>query len=101
MHNFVFEGFLPAKKGRKKKLEKLANEERTMIFYESPHKLIKTLKDFRDFFGGSRKISVSKELTKLYEKTIRGTVEEMIQYFEKLQSIKGEFVIVVEGKKEK
>tara|TARA_B100001094_G_scaffold172266_1_gene166588 strand:+ start:148 stop:822 length:675 start_codon:yes stop_codon:yes gene_type:complete len=94
---FIFEGFLPIKKGRKTKLSILALEKRTMIFYESPHKLIRTLLDFENFFGPERKISVSRELTKLYEETIRGTVEEMKEMF-KSKKPKGEYVIVVEGK---
>ena len=94
---FIFEGFLPIKKGRKTKLSILALEKRTMIFYESPHKLIRTLLDFENSFGPERKISVSRELTKLYEETIRGTVEEMKEMF-KSKKPKGEYVIVVEGK---
>ena len=93
---FVFEGFLPVKKGRKTRLEKLTNEDRTMIFYESPHKLIKTLNDFSNSFGADRKISVSREITKIYEETIRGSVEYIINLFtDKIP--KGEFVIIVEG----
>ena len=94
---FIFEGFLPIKKGRKTKLSILALEKRTMIFYESPHKLIRTLLDFENSFGPERKISVSRELTKLYEETIRGTVEEMKEMY-KSKKPKGEYVIVVEGK---
>lgn len=94
---FIFEGFLPIKKGRKTKLSILALEKRTMIFYESPHKLIRTLLDFENSFGPKRKISVSRELTKLYEETIRGTVEEMKEIY-KSKKPKGEYVIVVEGK---
>ena len=94
---FIFEGFLPIKKGRKTKLSILASEKRTMIFYESPHKLIRTLLDFENSFGPKRKISVSRELTKLYEETIRGTVEEMKEIY-KSKKPKGEYVIVVEGK---
>lgn len=94
---FIFEGFLPIKKGRKTKLSILALEKRTMIFYESPHKLIRTLLDFENSFGPKRKISVSRELTKLYEETIRGTVEEMKEIY-KNKKPKGEYVIVVEGK---
>jgi 16S rRNA (cytidine1402-2'-O)-methyltransferase len=78
---FAFEGFLPAKKGRKTRLETLSNEERTMIFYESPHKILKTLNDFKLNFGSERKISISRELTKVYEENIRGTVEEVISFF--------------------
>ena len=95
---FVFEGFLPVKKGRKTRLETLSNEERTMIFYESPHKILKTLNDFKVNFGSKRKISISRELTKVYEENIRGTVEEVISFFGD-KKIKGEIVIVVEGNK--
>ena len=95
---FVFEGFLPVKKGRKTRLETLSNEERTMIFYESPHKILKTLNDFKLNFGSERKISISRELTKVYEENIRGTVEEVISFFGE-KKIKGEIVIVVEGNK--
>lgn len=95
---FVFEGFLPLKKGRQTRLQQLAQEERTMIFYESPHKLLKTLVQFAEYFGTKRKVSVSRELTKLYEETIRGTLGEVISHFEQ-KPPKGEFVIVVEGKK--
>ena len=94
---FIFEGFLPIKKGRKTKLSILALEKRTMIFYESPHKLLRTLLDFENSFGPKRKISVSRELTKIYEETIRGTVEEMKEIY-KSKKPKGEYVIVVEGK---
>ena len=93
---FVFEGFLPVKKGRKTRLDKLTKEDRTMIFYESPHKLLKTLNDFSNSFGADRKISVSREITKIYEETIRGSVEYIINLFtDKIP--KGEFVIIVEG----
>ena len=95
---FVFEGFLPVKKGRKTRLEMLSNEKRTMIFYESPHKILKTLNDFKVNFGSKRKISISRELTKVYEENIRGTVEEVISFFGD-KKIKGEIVIVVEGNK--
>lgn len=95
---FVFEGFLPVKKGRKTRLETLSNEERTMIFYESPHKILKTLNEFKLNFGPERKISISRELTKVYEENIRGTVEEVISFFGD-KKIKGEIVIVVEGNK--
>ena len=94
---FVFEGFLPPKKGRQTRLKLLAEETRTMIFYESPHKLLKTLTQLADYFGADRKISVSRELTKLYEETIRGTVAEVLVHFEN-KAPKGEFVIVVEGR---
>ena len=95
---FVFEGFLPVKKGRKTKLEKLSEEERTMIFYESPHKLLKTLKDFCNSFGPARKVSISRELSKIYEETIRLSLEDAIKLFTE-KPPKGEFVIVVEGYK--
>lgn len=94
---FCFEGFLPQKKGRQKKLLQLKEEERTMIFYESPHRLVKALTQFSEFFGGNRPASVSRELTKIYEETQRGTVEELINYF-KEKTVKGEIVIVVGGK---
>lgn len=94
---FVFEGFLPVKKGRQTRLLLLAEETRTMIFYESPHKLLKTLQHFVEYFGAERKVSVSRELTKLYEETIRGTAEEVLAHFEK-KAPKGEIVIVVAGK---
>ncbi len=96
---FVFEGFLPPKKGRQTRLKQLAEESRTMIFYESPYKLLKTLSDLSEYFGADRKVSVSRELTKLYEETIRGTLEEVLEYF-KEKSPKGELVIVVAGKKD-
>ncbi|GAB5400831.1 MAG: 16S rRNA (cytidine(1402)-2'-O)-methyltransferase [Aureisphaera sp.] len=95
---FVFEGFLPVKKGRQTRLQLLAEEPRTMIFYESPHKLVKTLGHFSEHFGVDRRISVSRELTKLHEETLRGTIEEVRAHFEK-KAPKGELVIVVEGKK--
>ena len=95
---FVFEGFLPIKKGRQTRLELLAEEPRTMIFYESPHKLIKTLTQLAEYFGKDRQISVSRELTKMYEETVRGTTTEVIEYFT-IKPPKGEFVIVVGGKK--
>ena len=95
---FVFEGFLPVKKGRQTRLTFLAEETRTMIFYESPHKLLKTLTHFAEYFGEERPISVSRELTKLYEETIRGSISEVIEHFT-AKAPKGEFVIVVGGKK--
>ncbi len=98
---FVFEGFLPVKKGRKTRLEQLQNEPRTMIFYESPHKLLKTLKDFIQYLGAERQVSVSREISKLYEETIRGTLAEVLQQLEAKPSIKGEFVIVLQGQKNK
>ncbi len=95
---FVFEGFLPVKKGRQTRLKILAEESRTIIFYESPHKLIKTLHSFVTYFGADRPVSVSRELSKLYEETIRGTSEEVLAHFEN-KPPKGEIVIVVGGKK--
>ena len=95
---FVFEGFLPVKKGRQTRLKILAEETRTMIFYESPHKLIKTLTNFCEYFGDERPVSVSRELTKLYEETIRGTAKEVLEHYTK-KPPKGEIVIVVGGKK--
>jgi len=95
---FVFEGFLPVKKGRQTRLLLLAEETRTIIFYESPHKLIKTLGHFCEYFGENRTVSVSRELTKLYEETIRGTAKEVLDYYTN-KPPKGEIVIVVGGKK--
>ncbi len=95
---FVFEGFLPVKKGRQTRLLFLAEETRTMIFYESPHKLLKTLTNFAEYFGEDRPISVSRELTKMYEETLRGTVADLVQHFTN-KDPKGEFVVVVGGKK--
>tara|TARA_Y100000588_G_C14010594_1_gene819791 strand:- start:171 stop:842 length:672 start_codon:yes stop_codon:yes gene_type:complete len=95
---FVFEGFLPLKKGRKKRLTLLMEEERTMIFYESPYRVIKTLNQFAEYFGAERNISVSREISKMFEETIRGSVIEVLLYFKK-KNPKGEFVIIVEGKK--
>lgn len=94
---FVFEGFLPVKKGRQTRLQFLAEESRTMVFYESPHKLLKTLTNFAEFFGEDRPISVSREITKLYEETVRGSIKDVIAHFTK-KLPKGEFVIVVQGK---
>ena len=95
---FVFEGFLPVKKGRQTRLQQLAEETRTLVFYESPHKLVKTLTQFAEYFGADRPVSVSRELTKLYEETVRGTLAEVLAHFEK-NSPKGELVVVVGGKK--
>ncbi len=95
---FVFEGFLPHKKGRQTKLKLLAEQNYTMIFYESPFRLLKTLEQFSEYLGTERKASVSRELSKIYEETKRGTLFELIEYF-KNKTIKGEIVIVVEGKK--
>ena len=95
---FVFEGFLPVKKGRQTRLKFLAEETRTMVFYESPHKLLKTLSHFSEYFGEERLVSVSRELTKLFEETKRGTIKEVLEYYTN-KPPKGEIVIVVEGKK--
>jgi 16S rRNA (cytidine1402-2'-O)-methyltransferase len=91
---FSFEGFLPAKKGRTKRLKEIATQKKTMIFYESPHRLIKTLKDFFEYFGTKRQVSVSREISKKFEETIRGTLSQAIDHFEKNKP-KGEFVIVL------
>lgn len=96
---FVFEGFLPAKKGRKTRLELLAHETRTMIFYESPYKLLKTLSDFQTHFGAQRQISISREISKMHEETLRASVEKLIDHFQ-THSPKGEFVLVVSGKQD-
>ena len=96
---FTFEGFLPHKKGRQTRLQNLTSEERTMIFYESPHRLIKALQQFVEFFGADRQVSVARELTKIYEENVRGTLEEVIAYFSE-KTIKGEIVIILAGKAE-
>lgn len=95
---FVFEGFLPDKKGRQTRLQFLAEEVRSMIFYVSPHKLLKTLTEFITVFGGERSASLSRELTKLHEETQRGTLEELLEYY-KDKNIKGEIVLIVSGNK--
>ena len=97
---FVFVGFLPQKKGRQTKIKSLINEHRTIVFYESPHRLVKALKQFIEFFGADRKASVSRELTKMFEENKRGTLQELADYF-KTKTPKGEIVIVVEGNKNK
>lgn len=94
---FIFEGFLPPKKGRQTRLKQWAEESRTIVFYESPHKVAKTLLQLQEFVGGERKISVSRELSKKFEETIRGTVNELIVRFNE-KTPKGEFVLVLEGK---
>ncbi|HCN82446.1 MAG TPA: 16S rRNA (cytidine(1402)-2'-O)-methyltransferase [Sphingobacteriaceae bacterium] len=94
---FTFEGFLPVKKGRQTRLKLLAEEERTMIFYESPHRLLKALDEFILLFGEDRQASVSRELSKLFEETVRGTLKEIKTHFE-THTLKGEFVICVAGK---
>ncbi len=93
---FCFEGFLPQKKGRQTRLNKLAEETRTMIFYESPFRLLKTLSQFTETFGKERKASISREISKIHEETYRGTLEELIAHFSQKQ-IKGEIVIIVSG----
>lgn len=94
---FVFEGFLPHKKGRQTMLKKLAEEERTMIFYESPYRLMKSLEQFIEYFGADRKASVSRELTKMFEETVNGSLEEILKHFQ-TKEVKGEIVMVVAGK---
>ncbi len=95
--SFVFEGFLPVKKGRQTRFKKLAEEARTIILYESPHRLLKTLEEFAQYLGGDRQASVSRELTKMFEETVRGTLVEIKSHFEN-NTLKGEFVICVAGK---
>ena len=95
---FCFEGFLPQKKGRNKRLEQLRDEERTMIFYESPFRVLKTLQQFAEIFGPDRNVSVSRELTKKFEQTVRGSLAEVCTHFS-ANAPKGEFVIVLAGKK--
>ena len=94
---FVFEGFLPHKKGRQTRLTALQDENRTMVFYESPHRLLKTLSQFAEYFGDERQASVSREISKIYEETIRGSLAEIIAHLES-HPVKGEFVLVVGGK---
>jgi len=96
---FVFEGFLPIKKGRQTRLKLLAAEKRTMIFYESPHRIVKTLNQFKTYFGEERKVSVSREISKIYEETIRGNIAEVLTHFE-VKKPKGELVIILEGSNE-
>ncbi len=95
---FIFEGFLPVKKGRQTRFLLLAEETRTMIFYESPHKLVKTLGHFVAYFGADRQVSVSREVTKMFEETIRGTATEVLVHYTN-KPPKGEIVVIVEGKK--
>ncbi len=95
-NRFAFEGFLPLKKGRQTLFKMLAQEERTMIFYESPLRLLRTLKDMSQYFGAQRKCSVSRELSKMFEENVRGTFDEVIDHFS-AKTVKGEIVIVVEG----
>jgi 16S rRNA (cytidine1402-2'-O)-methyltransferase len=95
--SFIFDGFLPQKKGRQTAFKKIAEEDRTVIVYESPHRLIKALEQMLEFLGETRRISVSRELTKIYEETITGTVPEVLEHFQN-KTIKGEIVIVIDGK---
>jgi len=95
---FLFEGFLPQKKGRQSKVKEIAESEKTVIIYESPHKLLKTLNQLLEFCEEDRQISVSRELTKKFEETVNGTVKEVLTHFEN-GTVKGEFVIVISGKK--
>jgi len=95
-NSFVFEGFLPLKKGRQTKLKQLALEERTIIIYESPMRLVKSLEEFAVYFGADRKCCVSRELTKMFEENKRGTLQEVAAYF-KAKTVKGEIVVVIEG----
>ena len=94
---FVFEGFLPHKKGKQTLLKKLAGEDRTIIVYESPHRLLKTLEQMIEYFGNDRRVSVSRELTKLHEETFTGSLEDVINHFKK-KEVKGEIVLVIDGK---
>ncbi|HMI65196.1 MAG TPA: 16S rRNA (cytidine(1402)-2'-O)-methyltransferase [Cyclobacteriaceae bacterium] len=96
---FVFEGFLPHKKGRQTMIKKLADEERTVILYESPHRLVKSLEQFITYFGPDRPISISRELTKIHEETATGTLQQMLDYFSQ-KEVKGEIVMVIDGKRE-
>ncbi|HLO43994.1 MAG TPA: 16S rRNA (cytidine(1402)-2'-O)-methyltransferase [Leadbetterella sp.] len=98
--SFVFEGFLPVKKGRQTKLTELKYEKRTMVFYESPHRLVKTLENLVEYFGGDRTASVSREISKLHEETVRGTLSEILTIFAS-RTIKGEIVMIVEGNNSK
>jgi 16S rRNA (cytidine1402-2'-O)-methyltransferase len=95
-NRFTFEGFLPVKKGRQTMLKKLAEEERTMIFYESPHRLVKALEEFIEYFGSERQCSVSRELSKIHEENARGTLTEVCNHF-KQKEVKGEIVVVIAG----
>lgn len=94
---FCFEGFLPQKKGRATRLESLKEETRTMIFYESPYRVLKTLEQFAEYFGSERKVSACREISKIHEESVRGTLAEVISHFKETEP-RGEFVIVVEGK---
>jgi 16S rRNA (cytidine1402-2'-O)-methyltransferase len=96
---FAFEGFLPQKKGRQTKLQSLKDEERTMIFYESPFRLVKTLQQFAEVYGGDRQVSVCREISKVHEESVRGSLNEVIAHFQEKEP-KGEIVIVLDGKKQ-
>ena len=96
---FVFEGFLPQKKGRQTKIQSLADEERTMVFYESPYRVVKTLEQFAEAFGGDRPVSVCREISKVHEESVRGTLTEVIAHFKEHEP-RGEFVIVLGGNKD-
>ena len=95
-NSFCFEGFLPDKKGRQTKIRELSKEERTIILYESPHRLVKCLNQLKEFFGGDRQASVSRELTKMFEETVNGTIDELITYYG-VKPPKGEIVMVING----
>lgn len=97
---FIFEGFLPPKKGRKTRLEQLSQDSRTIVFYESPHKLIKTLTQLITYFKGERQVAISREMTKIYEETYRGTLEEAVVHFNN-KVPKGEFVVCISGNQTK
>jgi 16S rRNA (cytidine1402-2'-O)-methyltransferase len=96
--SFIFEGFLPQKKGRQTAFKQIAEEHRTVVVYESPHRILKALEQVKEFCGADRKVSVTRELTKIYEETFTGSVEEALSYFGN-KTIKGEIVLVIEGKK--
>ena len=97
---FCFEGFLPQKKGRATRLKSLSDETRTMIFYESPYRVVKTLRQFAEYFGEDRQVSACREISKIHEESVRGTLSEVIAHFEEHEP-RGEFVLVVESKSEK
>ena len=97
---FAFEGFLPQKKGRQSKIESLKDESRTMIFYESPYRVVKTLQQFAEAYGGDRQVSVCREISKIHEESVRGTLDEVIAHFKEKEP-KGEIVIILGGKSEK
>ena len=97
---FCFEGFLPQKKGRVTRLTQLQNETRTMVFYESPYRLLKTLNQFMEYYGAERKISVCREISKVHEESVRGTLSEVVEHFTKTEP-RGEIVVVLAGKDEK